>query len=86
MQLPVCSQSGGYIPSWNLSNYVSPEEGPMDHPHGLWVPVEFRFLSDTHTKNKINKDTFLSSTLFHLSLNFKAGATLFNIFVKKYWQ
>lgn len=45
--LPVCSQPGGDVPSWNLSNYVAPEEGTVNHPHSLWVPVEFRFLSDT---------------------------------------
>lgn len=45
--LPVSSQSGGYIPSWNLGDNVAPEEGAMDHPHGLWIPVEYCFLSDT---------------------------------------
>lgn len=44
--LPVCSQSWGDVPSWNLSNYVSPEERAMNHPHSFWIPVKFCFLKD----------------------------------------
>lgn len=60
VQLPVCGQSGGDVASRNLSHDVAPEEGAVNHPHSLRVPVEFRFLK----KNKIKQNKKSLSTAF----------------------
>ena len=42
--LPVGCQPRRDVAARNLGDDVAPKEGTVDHPHGLWVPVEFGFL------------------------------------------
>lgn len=56
--LPVCSQSWGDVPSWNLGDYVSPEEGAVNHPNSFWIPVKFCFLKDRKSKHFFQKTHF----------------------------
>lgn len=53
---PVGKQLVGNETTRDLSDNVAPEEGAMDQPHCLWVPVKLSFLE----REKINRSTLNS--------------------------
>lgn len=36
----------------------------MNHPHSLWIPVEFRFLSDTKKQKQKRKHILITFQIF----------------------